>query len=99
MSIPVTLARLTGLDADPVRTAALVLYAAALVFLLRRTWRGGDWVRDAGWAALGLLLATSWLLPWYLVWPLPLAAISRDRPLQLLTLVLTAYQLGARIPL
>jgi hypothetical protein len=99
MSIPITFARLTGLDADPVRAAALVLYALALAFLLRHTWRGGDLVRDAGWAAVGLLLATSWLLPWYLVWPLPLAAISRDRPLQLLTLALTAFQLGTRIPL
>ena len=81
MSIPITLARLTGLDPDPVRIAALVLYAVALAFLLRRTWRGGDWVRAAAWAALGLLLATSWLLPWYLVWALPLAAVSRDRTL------------------
>jgi len=46
-----------------------------------------------------LLLATAWLLPWYLLWPLPLAALSRDRLLQLLLLGLTAYQLGARIPL
>jgi hypothetical protein len=99
LSIPITIARLSGLDADPVRAAALGLYAAAIVYLLVWTWRGGDWIRAAGWAALGLLLATSWLLPWYLVWALPLAAISRDRTLQLLTLALTAYQLGARIPL
>ena len=99
MSIPITLARLTGLDPDPVRVAALVLYAAAVAWLLAWTWRGGDWVRAAGWAGLGLLLATSWLLPWYLIWALPLAAIARDRPLALLTLALTAYQLGARIPL
>jgi hypothetical protein len=99
MSIPVTFARLTGLDVDPVRIAALLLYAAALAGLLAWTWRGTDWVRAAAWAALGLLLATSWLLPWYLVWPLPLVAISRDKPLQLLTLALTAFQLGARIPL
>jgi Glycosyltransferase family 87 len=99
MSIPVLTARLTGLDIDPVRVAALLLYAAAVAFLLVWTWRGADWVRAAAWAALGLLLATSWLLPWYLIWPLPLVAISRDKPLQLLTLALTAYQLGARIPL
>jgi len=99
MSIPITFARLTGLDPDPVRAAALVLYAAALVYLLVRTWRGYDWVRASGWASLGLLLATAWLLPWYLIWLLPLTAISRSRPLQLLTLALTAYQLGARIPL
>ncbi|HEY8501605.1 MAG TPA: glycosyltransferase family 87 protein [Solirubrobacterales bacterium] len=99
MSIPITFARLTGLGADGVRLAAALLYAAFVAYLLAWTWRGGDWVRAAGWAGLGLLLATSWLLPWYLLWLLPLAAISRDRPLQLLVIALTAYQLGARIPL
>jgi hypothetical protein len=99
MSIPITFARLTGLDPDPVRTLALALYAVAVVFLLARSWRGHDWVEAAGWATLGLLLATAWLLPWYLVWLLPLAAISRSRPLVLMSLALTAYQLGARIPL
>jgi hypothetical protein len=99
MSIPITMARLTGLDPDAVRIAAAILFAAAIAYLLVWTWRGGDWVRAGAWAALALLLATAWLLPWYLIWVLPLAAISRDRPLQLLTLALTAYQLGARIPL
>jgi len=99
MSVPITAARLTGLDADAVRLAAAILFAASIASLLAWTWRGGDWVRASGWAALALLLATSWLLPWYLIWALPLVAISRDRPLQLLALALTAYQLGARIPL
>jgi hypothetical protein len=99
LSIPITCARLSGLDPDAARVAALALYAALVTCLLAWTWRGHDWIRAAAWSALGLLLATSWLLPWYLIWPLPLAAISRDRPLQLLTLALTAYQLGARIPL
>jgi alpha-1,6-mannosyltransferase len=99
MSIPITTARLTGLDADVVRLAAALLFAAAVAYLLAWTWRGGDWVRAAAWCALALLIATSWLLPWYLIWALPLVAISRDRTLQLLTLALTAYQLGARIPL
>jgi alpha-1,6-mannosyltransferase len=99
MSVPITTARLTGLDPDLVRTAALALYAALVFYLLTWTQRGGDWLRAAAWATTGLLLATAWLLPWYLLWPLPLAALSRDRALQLLLLVLTAYQLGARIPL
>jgi Glycosyltransferase family 87 len=99
MSIPITTARLTGLDPDIVRLAAAILFAAAVAYLLAWTWRGGDWIRAAAWTALALLLATAWLLPWYLIWLLPLAAISRDRPLQLLTLSFTAYQLGARIPL
>lgn len=99
MSIPITTARLTGLDPEAVRLVALLLFAAFVAYLLAWTWRGGDWVRAAAWTAFALLLATSWLLPWYLIWPLPLVAISRDRSLQLLTLALTAYQLGARIPL
>lgn len=99
MSIPIAAARLTGLDPGAVRLAAAVLFAAAIAYLLVWTWRGGDWGRAAAWAAFALVLATSWLLPWYLIWVLPLAAISRDRSLQLLTLALTAYQLGARIPL
>ena len=99
LSIPTTFARLVGWDEEGPRAIALALYGVLVAFLLVRTWRGADWVHAAGWASLGLLLATSWLLPWYLVWALPLVAISRDRSLQLLTLALTAYQLGARIPL
>jgi Glycosyltransferase family 87 len=99
MSIPILAARLGGLNPEATRLAAAVLFLTAIAGLLAWTWRGGDWVRTAAWAALALLLATAWLLPWYLIWLLPLAAISRDRPLQLLTLSLTAYQLGARIPL
>ena len=99
LSIPTTLARITGLGPDPLRAAALTIYAVGIAYLLLWTSRGHDWLRASAWAAFGLLLATSWLLPWYLIWPLPLVAISRDRTLQLLTLALTTYQLGARIPL
>ncbi|HET9198076.1 MAG TPA: polyprenol phosphomannose-dependent alpha 1,6 mannosyltransferase MptB [Solirubrobacterales bacterium] len=99
MSIPILASRLTGLDPDATRFAAAVLFLAAIAGLLAWTWRGGDWIRASAWATLALLLATAWLLPWYLIWLLPLAAISRDRPLRALTLLLTAYQLGARIPL
>jgi Glycosyltransferase family 87 len=98
MSLPATAARISGLDAGGVRAGFLALYASLLVCLLVWTWRGGDWLRAAAWASAGLLLATAWLLPWYLIWAVPLAALSRDRPLQLLVLALTAYQLGARLP-
>ena len=99
LSIPVTFARLTGIDEGAVRVVALALFGVAVAWLLVRTWRGADWIRATAWAGTGLLLATSWLLPWYLIWPLPLAAVARDRLLALVLLALTAYQLGARIPL
>src|SRR6185295_11843784 len=99
MSIPITAARLTGVDPDVARAVAIGAFGLLLAYLLIWTYRGGDWLRAAAWATAALLLATAWLLPWYLLWPLPLTALSRDRPLQLLLLALTAYQLGARIPL
>jgi alpha-1,6-mannosyltransferase len=99
LSIPSTVSRLTGLGETAVRAAAFALYALFFAYLLIRTWRGHDWLRNAAWASFGLLLATAWLLPWYLIWVLPLVALSRDRPLQLLTLGLTAFQLFARVPL
>jgi alpha-1,6-mannosyltransferase len=99
MSVPITFARLTGLDPTSVRIAALALFAILFFYLLMKTWQGADWLRNAAWASFALLLATAWLLPWYLIWTLPLVALSRDRPLQLLTLLLTAYQLPARMPL
>jgi Glycosyltransferase family 87 len=99
MSIPITTARLTSLDPDATRIAAGAIYTALLIYLLLWTYRSGDWLRATAWATTGLLLATAWLLPWYLLWPLPAAALSRDRTLQALLLGLTAYQLGARIPL
>ena len=99
LSIPTTFSRLSGLNLTAVRTAALTLYAALVIYLLIGTWRGADWLRCAAWASLALLLATAWLLPWYLIWAIPLVALSRDRPLQLLTLALTAFQLFARVPL
>jgi len=99
MSVPITFARVTGLDPTAVRVAAVALFSVAFLYLLLRTWQGMDWIRAAAWASFALLLATAWLLPWYLIWALPLVALSRDCPLQLLILALTAFQLPARMPL
>ena len=98
-SIPATLARGLGVDVDPVRSVAVVLFALAFAWLLWRAWRGMDWVRAAGWATLALLLATAYLTPWYVIWALPLAVVARDRALLALTLGLAAFQLVNSIPL
>lgn len=98
-SVPGTLARTTGIEIDPIRAVFAAAYGALVIFLLFRTWRGSDWVRMAGWAALGLLVATSWMVPWYLVWLLPLAAVSRDRALIAGSIGLTLFQVINAIPL
>jgi Glycosyltransferase family 87 len=59
-------------------------------YLLWRTWRGYDWVAASGWALLAITVTSTWLLAWYLIWPLPIAAVSRDRRLLWATLVIQA---------
>jgi len=68
-------------------TIALVI---ALAYLLWRTWRGYDWIAASGWGMLAIAVTTTWLMPWYTVWPLPLAVITRDRRLLTATLVIQA---------
>ncbi len=67
--------------------AALVL---VILHLLWRTWRGYDWVAAAGWGLLAISVTSTWLLAWYILWPLPLAVISRDRRLLAATLAVQA---------
>jgi hypothetical protein len=57
--------------------------------------RGGDALAAAGWALLGVVVASSWLLPWYLVWPLGLAAAADRRRLLVATCAVGAsYAIG-----
>jgi alpha-1,6-mannosyltransferase len=70
-------------------------FAVTLGWLLRRVWRGQtDWIDGAGWAMLAMLVASSSLLPWYVAWLLPLAALGRNRRLATTAIVLTGVVQG-----
>jgi hypothetical protein len=74
------------------------LFAVALAWLLRRVWRGQtDWIDGAGWAMLAMLVASSSLLPWYVAWLLPLAALGRNRRLATTAIVLTGVVQGVTL--
>lgn len=83
----------------PVRVLALLALGAALVGLAARTWRGADPVGTAGWATLAVLLASAWLVPWYVLWLVPLAALAGERRLGVATLALSAWMLPIAVPL
>jgi hypothetical protein len=97
-SVPATAARITGLELSLMRGLLAGAYGVGAVWLLLWAARGGDWVRATAWAAFGLLCATAYLTPWYLIWALPLVAVARDRALVALTLALCAYQLSVAVP-
>ncbi|HEX8052632.1 MAG TPA: polyprenol phosphomannose-dependent alpha 1,6 mannosyltransferase MptB, partial [Thermoleophilaceae bacterium] len=74
-------------------------FAAAFVWLMLRTWRGASPIAMAGWATLAILVASAWLVPWYVLWLLPLAALAGDRRLTWATVALCAWMLPIAIPL
>jgi alpha-1,6-mannosyltransferase len=49
-----------------------------------------DWIAATGWAVVALLVTSTFLLPWYVVWLLPFAALSDSRALRLACIALTA---------
>lgn len=100
-SIPAETARLVGLRGTPGwwRDLFAAAFALVVVFALWRTARGADWRTAAGWATLALLFCTAWLLPWYVIWALPLAAVSGDRRLRAATLLFCAYAVVIHLPL
>lgn len=99
LSIPAELGRIFGLGAPQWwRAIFLAGFVLVLVHSMWRTIRGADWRVAAGWSTCALVFSTAWLLPWYTIWALPLAAVSNDRRLRIAVLVLCLYGLAMRLP-
>jgi hypothetical protein len=96
-----------GGETDTLRIILSGVLAAAVLLSCVQTWRrsgasapgsGGSAgavpdrsLTAAGWANVALLLTLSWVLPWYVLWVLPLAALSSSRRLRSVALVLGIY--------
>jgi hypothetical protein len=71
------------------------VFVALTGWLLLQVHRGRlDWITGAGWATVAMLVTASSLLPWYIAWLAPLAALSPDRRLRRWTLALTGVILA-----
>jgi hypothetical protein len=78
-----------------VLTVVLVLSIAACCV---QAWRRGAAVTASGWASVALLVTLSWVLPWYVLWVLPMAALSSSRRLRATALVIGVYMIVAWAP-
>jgi hypothetical protein len=80
-----------------------LLLSGVLVFsvlaCMALAWRRKDALTATGWATVALLVTLSWVLPWYVIWVLPLAALSRSRRLRITALALGVYLIFAWVPL
>jgi hypothetical protein len=76
-------------------SGVLVACVAACSWL---AWRRRESITTAGWASVALLVTLSWVLPWYVLWVLPLAALSSSRRLRATALLLGVYLIIAWAP-
>jgi Glycosyltransferase family 87 len=88
-----------GIATHTLGRIGMLVLLPTVALLLVRVYRGGDWLENAGWATCAVLVTTTWFLPWYLIWFLPIAALA-VRPYQRFTaLALTALAIGLQLPL
>ncbi len=95
-SVPGFLLNLVGLGhlSAAVDSVLTVVLALTVLALLRRVWRGQlDWITGAGWAMAALILTAGLLVPWYVAWLVPFAALSEDRRLWAAAVLLTGVGL------
>jgi hypothetical protein len=71
-----------------------VLLVLVVLWQLRRR----DWLAGAGWATIALIASTSWLMPWYIVWALPLAALAGNARLRGVSLLFCAFLVITFVP-
>jgi hypothetical protein len=95
--IPMSLPNVVGLvlgqggETNTMRVLLSVVLALSVLGCSVLAWRRRDALTASGWATVALLVTLSWVLPWYVLWVLPLAALSRSRALRRTTLAVGAY--------
>jgi hypothetical protein len=97
LSIPNLIGLLLGVGGGTstvLDAADLFVVAVVLFFFFRRR----DWLAGAGWSTLALLVGLAWLVPWYVVWVLPLAALGSSPWLRRATALMTIFLVATFAP-
>jgi hypothetical protein len=81
------------------RLALELILVVALVVSCVLVLLGASWLRAAGWVTLVLLLTLTWVMPWYVLWLLPFAALVRTRELRVAALVFGVFLMFNWLPL
>ncbi len=77
--------------------SGVLIVAVAACSLL--AYRRRESLTAAGWVSIALLVTLSWVLPWYVLWILPLAALSSSRRLRVAAVLMGVYMILAWAPL
>ena len=74
--------------------ASFVLVVTVVLLVRRR----GDWIANAGWGTVALIASLAWVMPWYVIWVLPLAALGTSVRLRRAALALTVFLVLVFLP-
>jgi hypothetical protein len=75
-----------------------VVLVLSVLLCCVQAWRSGASITASGWASVALLVTLSWVLPWYVLWVLPLAALSSSRRLRVTAVAIGVYMIVAWAP-
>jgi hypothetical protein len=87
-----------GGETESLRLLLSGVLTASVLLCCLQAWRRGATLAACGWASAALLVTLSWVLPWYILWVLPLAALSSSRRLRMVALGLGVYLIIAWAP-
>jgi hypothetical protein len=76
-----------GVTSGLLRIGDVLVVTTVLVLMRRRR----DWVSGAGWSTIALISSVAWLMPWYIVWALPLAALGTSARLRRVALAFSVF--------
>jgi glycosyl transferase family 87 len=88
-SVPNVVGLVFGIGGSPGLLRVIDVIVVAVVLLM--IWRRGDWLSRSGWATLALLTSLAWLMPWYVIWVAPLAALGTSVRLRRATIAFTLF--------
>jgi hypothetical protein len=60
--------------------------------------RRSDWLSSAGWATFALIASLAWLMPWYVIWLLPLAGLGTSIRLRRVAVALSVFLVLTFVP-
>jgi hypothetical protein len=87
-----------GGETASLHTVLNVVLLVSVLLCCVQAWRRRASMTASGWASVALLVTLSWVLPWYVLWVLPLAALSSSRRLRTVALALGVYFIIAWAP-
>jgi alpha-1,6-mannosyltransferase len=96
-SIPNVLGLVLGIGGGTPGLLKVMIVVVVLV-VAYQIYRRRNWLEGAGWSTFALLASLAWLMPWYVIWLLPLAVLAASPGLRRTALAMTVFLILSFLP-